>query len=168
MAKDRKLYLAISLKVDILVEIVKNIDTLMRLLLSVCPGLVDMVNYSKLSNISDGKPVPGSYSEFPNSCHGLLDNSHIPTRFCYLFNLFYLSACQSQQSSMPDYSQLRDLCQQESDISGAVLDKFLLYYAAVQDKIDRQFETRISRFRATEREMPGNWKDLVKAQYIGH
>jgi hypothetical protein len=43
---------------------------------------------------------------------------------------------------MPDYNQLRDLCQQESHISGAVLDKFLLYYAAVQDKIDQQFEAR--------------------------
>jgi hypothetical protein len=69
---------------------------------------------------------------------------------------------------MPDYNQLRDLCQQDTDISRSLIDEFLLYYAAVQDKIDQQFESRISRFRETEREMPGNWKELVKAQYIAH
>jgi hypothetical protein len=69
---------------------------------------------------------------------------------------------------MPDYEQLRDLCQNVSKISNAAIDEFLLYYAATRDKVDREFETRISRFRDTEREMPSNWKGLIKAQYIGH
>jgi len=69
---------------------------------------------------------------------------------------------------MPDYNQLRDLCQNDSNISKAVIDEFLLYYAAKRDKLDREFETRISRFRDIEREMPSNWKGLIKAQFIGH
>ncbi len=69
---------------------------------------------------------------------------------------------------MPDYNQLRDLCQQDSDISRTLIDEFLLHYAARQDKAHREFETRISRFKETLKEMPANWKDLIKAQYIGH
>jgi hypothetical protein len=68
---------------------------------------------------------------------------------------------------MPDYNQLRDLCQNVSKISNAAIDEFLLYYAAKRDKVDKEFETRISRFRDTKREMPSNWKGLIKAQYIG-
>jgi len=69
---------------------------------------------------------------------------------------------------MPDYNQLHDLCQNDSNISKAVIDEFLLYYAAKRDKLDQEFETRISRFRDIVREMPSNWKGLIKAQYIGH
>ena len=69
---------------------------------------------------------------------------------------------------MLDYNQLRDSCQNDSKISEAVIDKFLLYYAAQRDKVDREFETKISRFRDIEREMPSNWKGLIKAQFIVH
>jgi len=69
---------------------------------------------------------------------------------------------------MPDYNQLRELCQKGSKVSTAVIDEFILYYAAKRDKLDQEFETRISRFRHTEKGMPSNWTGLIKAQYIGH
>lgn len=69
---------------------------------------------------------------------------------------------------MPDYNHLRELCQKGSKVSAAVIDEFILYYAAKRDKLDQEFETRISRFRHAERGMPSNWTGLIKAQYIGH
>jgi hypothetical protein len=43
-----------------------------------------------------------------------------------------------------------------------------MYYAAQKDKIDREFETRISRFKETERQMPSSWRGMIKTQYIVH
>ncbi len=69
---------------------------------------------------------------------------------------------------MPDYNQLRELCKEGSKVSTAVIDEFILHYAAKRDKLDQEFETKIFRFRHAKREMPSNWTVLIKAQYIGH
>ncbi len=55
---------------------------------------------------------------------------------------------------MPDYNHLRELCQKGSKVSTAVIDEFILYYAAKRDKLDQEFETRISRFRHAELGVP--------------
>jgi hypothetical protein len=69
--------------------------------------------------------------------------------------------------AMPDYNHLLDRCSYVNKISTTLIDEFLVYYAVKCDKVDREFETRISRFREIEKEMPSNWKGLIKAQYIG-
>ena len=69
---------------------------------------------------------------------------------------------------MPDYNQLRAICRNESEISKTVVDDFLVYYAATRDKVDQEFERKISRFSHIEREMPSNWRGLIKAQFIGY
>ncbi|OQP57946.1 hypothetical protein A3860_39655 [Niastella vici] len=69
---------------------------------------------------------------------------------------------------IPDYKLFLDRCQYVNKISASLIDDFLVYYAARQDKVEREFETRISRFRDIEKEMPSDWKGLIKAQYIGH
>ncbi len=69
---------------------------------------------------------------------------------------------------MPDYSQLREQCNKVSRISTAVIDDFIVYYAAKRDKLDQEFESRISRFRHAGKGMPSNWSGLIEAQYIGH
>ncbi|SFD65387.1 hypothetical protein SAMN05518672_102808 [Chitinophaga sp. CF118] len=68
----------------------------------------------------------------------------------------------------PDYNHLLDRCRYVNEISASLIDNFLVYYAARQDKVEREFETRISRFREIEREMPSSWKGLIKSQYIAH
>lgn len=69
---------------------------------------------------------------------------------------------------MPDYSQLRAICQNDSRISKAVIDDNLIYYASMRDRVDQDFEKKITKFAHVVREMPANWKGLVKAQFIGH
>lgn len=59
-----------------------------------------------------------------------------------------------------------DRCNYVSKISSTLIDKFLVYYAAEKDKVDREFETRMLRFKDIVREMPSGWKGLIKAQYI--
>ena len=67
---------------------------------------------------------------------------------------------------MPDYNYLLERCNYVNKISAALIDEFLVYYAAKMDKVDREFESRISRFKEIEKAMPSNWKALIKAQYI--
>ena len=69
---------------------------------------------------------------------------------------------------MPEYYQLREMCNDVSRISKAVIDEFILYYAVKRDNLDQEFENRISRFRHTERGMPSDWIGMIKAQYIVH
>ncbi|MDZ4809136.1 MAG: hypothetical protein SGI96_12845 [Bacteroidota bacterium] len=69
---------------------------------------------------------------------------------------------------MQDYNILRVHCQQKSDYTDKVIDEFLIYYAAGQDSLDQEFETRIARFRQAEKSMAPHWKRLLKTQYIAH
>jgi len=69
---------------------------------------------------------------------------------------------------MPDYNQLRKLCLKNSQVSGDVIDDFILYYAAKQDKLDKEFETRISRFRHVQKDIPSGLIRMFKSQYIVH
>jgi len=69
---------------------------------------------------------------------------------------------------MPDFNHLRKLCQHATEISAEVLDEFLIYYAAGKDKLDQEFESRLSRFKHAIRVMPASWVRLLKSQYIGH
>lgn len=69
---------------------------------------------------------------------------------------------------MPDYNHLRELCLKSTEISTEALDEFLIYYAAGKDKLDEEFETRLSRFKQPIRPMPASWIRMLKSQYIGH
>jgi hypothetical protein len=69
---------------------------------------------------------------------------------------------------MRDFDKIREVCKRVNDISSAVIDEFLLYYAARRDKLDHDFETKFSRFKNSVSGMPSNWYGLIKAQYIVH
>ncbi len=69
---------------------------------------------------------------------------------------------------MPDYNQLQELCKIESKLSSSVIDEFILHYAAQHDKVDQEFDKKLSRFRHAVKEMSPNWAGLVKAQYMAH
>jgi hypothetical protein len=69
---------------------------------------------------------------------------------------------------MPNYEYIRELCQERSELSRAVIDDFLVYYAARRDKLSEEFDARISRFKHATKELQPNWTGLFKAQYIAH
>lgn len=69
---------------------------------------------------------------------------------------------------MSEYTNWKERCDYVNSISSSLIDGFLMYYAAQKDKIDREFETRISRFKETTRQMPSSWKGMIKTQYIVH
>jgi hypothetical protein len=82
--------------------------------------------------------------------------------------LAYFCTNQYKALNMPDYNQLRELCKMESKLSTSVIDEFILHYAAKRNKVDQEFDEKLSRFRHAVKEMPSNWTGLVRAQYMGH
>jgi hypothetical protein len=49
-----------------------------------------------------------------------------------------------------------------------VIDEFLINYGASQSKLDREFDRRIAPFRHIVRQLPDEWKNMLKGQYIAH
>jgi hypothetical protein len=48
------------------------------------------------------------------------------------------------------------------------VDKFLMYYAARQEGLEREMDERLARFREVTKGFQASWVNLLKAQYIGH
>ncbi|MDP4129697.1 MAG: hypothetical protein Q8939_06010 [Bacteroidota bacterium] len=69
---------------------------------------------------------------------------------------------------MPDFSRLLAVCNKVSSVSAVVLDKFLMYYAAAQEGLEREMDGRLARFREVTKGFKPAWVNLLKAQYIGH
>jgi len=69
---------------------------------------------------------------------------------------------------MPDYAQLRSVCKESSALSKAVIDDFLIPYAAQRERLDREMDIRFGQFKKVIRDLQPGWINLFKAQYIGH
>lgn len=69
---------------------------------------------------------------------------------------------------MPDYEYLRKNCNANSAVSEAVLDGFILHYAAKQDNLGKEFDRKISKYKHAVQGMPSGWINMIKSQYIIH
>jgi hypothetical protein len=69
---------------------------------------------------------------------------------------------------MTDFSHLLAVCKKNSSLSAIVVDKFLMYYAARQEGLEREMDERLARFREVTKGFQASWVNLLKAQYIGH
>lgn len=64
--------------------------------------------------------------------------------------------------------EIREHAEQNLHISRQVVDDFLIYYAASKDGLDKTFEQKMKRFRHITAAMPGEWKNMLKSQFIAH
>ncbi|MCC5908720.1 MAG: hypothetical protein JJU13_21055 [Balneolaceae bacterium] len=69
---------------------------------------------------------------------------------------------------MPDYRTIRNHCQQIQQLTSTVIDDFLIYFAAQQDKLNRQAEKQLARYRHISKHLPESWKNMSISQYIAH
>lgn len=69
---------------------------------------------------------------------------------------------------MPNYKALRSRCLQTEKLTSTVIDEFLIYYGASQSKLEREFNQRMAPFRHIVRQLPDEWKNMLKGQYIAH
>ncbi|MEO8764781.1 MAG: hypothetical protein ABI416_10860 [Ginsengibacter sp.] len=69
---------------------------------------------------------------------------------------------------MENFNELRRLCKESSALSGKVVDRFLLYYSAQREGLNKEMDQRLLRFRLVTKEFEKSWINIFKAQYIGH
>ena len=69
---------------------------------------------------------------------------------------------------MTNYKDLRNHCRQTQHLTHTVIDGFLIYYAARQDKLNRQAEKKLAGYRHVSRELPKEWSNMAIAQFIAH
>jgi len=69
---------------------------------------------------------------------------------------------------MNDFENIRKACEANNSISKTVIDEFLIYYAAVQYKLDRPMTEAFSAYRHITNEFAKEWVNRLKAQYLVH
>ena len=67
-----------------------------------------------------------------------------------------------------DYQNIKESCLQTSKLTHTDIDRFLIYYAARQDKIDREAERQLEKYSHITRQQDPGWESAMKAQYIAH
>lgn len=69
---------------------------------------------------------------------------------------------------MPDYKTIQNHCLKIQRLTSTVIDDFLIYYAAQQDKLNREVEKQLSRYSHISKKLPEAWRNMSITQYIGH
>ena len=69
---------------------------------------------------------------------------------------------------MPDYKTIQNHCQKIQHLTSTVIDDFLIYYAAQQDRLNREVEKKLSRYRHVTKQLPEAWYNMTLSQYIAH
>lgn len=67
-----------------------------------------------------------------------------------------------------DFHTIRERIQVELKLFEEVLDNFLIFYAAVRDRVDKEFDLRLAKYKHVANEMSDFWISSVKTQYIAH
>ena len=69
---------------------------------------------------------------------------------------------------MNNFETILKACDTSSSLSKTVIDEFLIYYAAVQYKLDRTMTEAFSAYRHVTNEFEKEWVNRLKAQYLAH
>ena len=67
-----------------------------------------------------------------------------------------------------DFKAIRVACEENSRISGKVIDEFLIGFAAGQQHLENVLEKQFALFKHVTRKFDKEWIGLLQAQYISH
>jgi len=69
---------------------------------------------------------------------------------------------------MNDFQKIKLICEENSKISGKVIDEFLLYYAANRNNLEHQMDLRFASYKHVSKKLQKETVNMLKAQYIAH
>lgn len=69
---------------------------------------------------------------------------------------------------MINYDDLRSHCLKTQQLKSAVIDEFLIYYAARKDALNREAKKKLARYRHVSKKLTEEWKNMIMTQYIAH
>ena len=69
---------------------------------------------------------------------------------------------------MEDFLKIKKACEQNTALSVAILDRFLLSYAAEKDKLGKEADQRLNVYKHITEKFGRQWFNMLKSQYIIH
>ena len=69
---------------------------------------------------------------------------------------------------MTDYIKLKNICRQNSRLSEEIIDDRLIYYAAQRDRLEREMDQRLYRYKHITGKFRKSWVNMLKSQYLAH
>lgn len=69
---------------------------------------------------------------------------------------------------MTDYNLLKAQCEKITRVGASTIDDYLIYYAAEQDKVAKEMDTRLAHYKHVVRDLQPEWVRMFKSQYIAH
>lgn len=74
----------------------------------------------------------------------------------------------NKNMDMSNYKEIENICRRNKQLSHEVIDEFLIHYAAQRDNLEREIRKHLSRYRHVISEMPEDWDEMIKTQYVCH
>lgn len=69
---------------------------------------------------------------------------------------------------MIDYKNIEKICRKNTALSAKVIDAFLMYYAAQQNKLEEEVNRELAKYKHITRNNLTSWVNSIRAQYIVH
>lgn len=69
---------------------------------------------------------------------------------------------------MKDFKNIRLICEENSNISEKLIDRFLLYYAAHHNNLEREMNQKFAAYKHLNHLLKTEWINRLKSQYIIH
>jgi hypothetical protein len=69
---------------------------------------------------------------------------------------------------MKDFEKIRKICEESSKISETLIDEFLLYYAAGQNKLEQDMNQKFASYKHMNSKLGQRTINMMKSQYIIH
>jgi hypothetical protein len=69
---------------------------------------------------------------------------------------------------MIDYTSMESVCHQNKEMVDDLADDYLVYYASKNEKLEKEFFNRLSKYRHVTSELEDVWTRRLASQYIAH
>jgi hypothetical protein len=69
---------------------------------------------------------------------------------------------------MKDYDEIRRVWEENSEVSGKLIDEFLIYYAGGRNNLEYKMNQAFASYKHVTKDLKKEWINRLKAQYIAH
>src|SRR5690606_9516062 len=69
---------------------------------------------------------------------------------------------------MTNFEEIKKICEHTSRLTEAVIEDFILHYAAAKDNLAREYDQKIAAYKHATRKLEASWIRMLKSQYIVH
>ncbi|MEO5975534.1 MAG: hypothetical protein ABIS36_05200 [Chryseolinea sp.] len=134
-------------------------------MIEVLAGLLRVIYYLSSRGKRTEDLLPG-LDDFALNNRKTIQSNILCPDFFGTQNKFVISPA-DPSSPVLNYTILKNTCDESSRISAAILDDFLIHYAAEQDNLSHDFDVLAAPYEHLTIKN-ANWRNMIETQYVGH